>query len=85
MGSGLVVDLLLFTLILVRIAAGLHVISWVAAELPKQCLVRNAHRHGLIIGGIEDYLLVPDPQGGLTFGDGKPSDAAILTACMRLL
>jgi GntR family transcriptional regulator / MocR family aminotransferase len=59
------------------IAAGLHLVAWLADDLPEAALVGAAGRRGLAIAGVGPYRLAPVPQGGLIFGYSDLSTSAI--------
>ncbi|HYI33644.1 MAG TPA: PLP-dependent aminotransferase family protein [Glaciibacter sp.] len=68
----------------VGIAAGLHVFTWLPADLPESHVIASAHDRGMTIGGIAGYQHSASPVGGLIFGYGKLSESAIRTGVIIL-
>jgi GntR family transcriptional regulator/MocR family aminotransferase len=50
------------------IAAGLHLVAWLPADLDETEVVAAAGRHGVGVYGVSPYRLSPDGRGGLIFG-----------------
>jgi GntR family transcriptional regulator/MocR family aminotransferase len=59
------------------IAAGLHLVAWLPADLAEAAVVDAAAARGLAIAGLSPYRLTPVPQGGLIFGYSNLSTSAI--------
>ena len=50
------------------IAAGLHLVAWLPADLDEEVVVEAAAREGVAVAGVSPYRLSPAPRGGLIFG-----------------
>jgi GntR family transcriptional regulator/MocR family aminotransferase len=58
------------------IAAGLHLVTWLPADLPEAAVVAAAARRGLGVYGLEPYRMSPGASG-LLFGYATLSERAI--------
>jgi GntR family transcriptional regulator / MocR family aminotransferase len=60
------------------IAAGLHLLAWLPAELDETTVVQAAAAHGVAIAGLAPYRVTPSGDGGLIFGYSTLTESAIL-------
>jgi GntR family transcriptional regulator / MocR family aminotransferase len=59
------------------IAAGLHLVAWLPAELGETEVVQAAAAHGVAVAGLEPYRVAPSADGGLIFGYSTIAETAI--------
>jgi GntR family transcriptional regulator/MocR family aminotransferase len=59
------------------IAAGLHLVAWLPAELDEGEVVQTAAAHGVAVAGLEPYRVAPSADGGLIFGYSTIAESAI--------
>jgi GntR family transcriptional regulator/MocR family aminotransferase len=59
------------------IAAGLHVVAWLPADLDETEVVQAAAAHGVAVAGLEPYRVMPSAAGGLIFGYSTITETAI--------
>jgi len=66
------------------IAAGLHLVAWLPADLEEGTVIEAAAREGVAVAGLSPYRLSPAPRGGLIFGYSNLNQRAIADGIMRL-
>jgi GntR family transcriptional regulator / MocR family aminotransferase len=66
------------------IAAGLHLVAWLPADLEEGAVIAAAAREGVAVAGVSPYRLSPAPRGGLIFGYSNLNERAIVDGIMRL-
>jgi GntR family transcriptional regulator / MocR family aminotransferase len=66
------------------IAAGLHLVAWLPADLEEETVIAAAAREGVAVAGLSPYRLSPTSRGGLIFGYSNLSERAIADGIMRL-
>jgi GntR family transcriptional regulator/MocR family aminotransferase len=66
------------------IAAGLHLVAWLPADLDEATVVRAAAREGVTVAAVSPYRLSPAPRGGLIFGYSNLNERAIRDGITRL-
>ncbi|HEY2636860.1 MAG TPA: PLP-dependent aminotransferase family protein [Solirubrobacteraceae bacterium] len=66
------------------VAAGLHLVAWLPADLDEGEVVAAAARHGVAVGGVGPYRLSPGGDGGLIFGYATVGERAIRDGIARL-
>ncbi|MGI8715210.1 MAG: PLP-dependent aminotransferase family protein [Solirubrobacteraceae bacterium] len=59
------------------IAAGLHLVTWLPAELDETEVVQAAAAQGVAVVGLEPYRVAPSAAGGLIFGYSTIAETAI--------
>jgi GntR family transcriptional regulator/MocR family aminotransferase len=59
------------------IAAGLHLVAWLPAELDETEVVHAAAARGVAVAGLEPYRVAPSADGGLIFGYSTIAESAI--------
>jgi GntR family transcriptional regulator/MocR family aminotransferase len=66
------------------IAAGLHLVAWLPADLEEATVIAAAAREGVAVAGVSPYRLSPAPRGGLIFGYSNLNERAIADGILRL-
>jgi GntR family transcriptional regulator / MocR family aminotransferase len=66
------------------IAAGLHLVAWLPADLDEAALVEAAAREGVAVAGVSSYRLAPAARGGLIFGYSDLEPRLIADGVARL-
>jgi GntR family transcriptional regulator/MocR family aminotransferase len=66
------------------IAAGLHLVAWLPADLEEATVIAAAAREGVAVAGVSPYRLSPAPRGGLIFGYSNLNERAIADGVVRL-
>jgi GntR family transcriptional regulator/MocR family aminotransferase len=66
------------------IAAGLHLVAWLPADLEEAAVIAAAAREGVAIAGVSPYRLSPAPRGGLIFGYSNLNEQTIADGITRL-
>jgi len=66
------------------IAAGLHLVAWLPADLSEAAVIEAAAAEGVAVAGVSPYRLAPSPRGGLIFGYSNLSERAIADGVARL-
>jgi GntR family transcriptional regulator/MocR family aminotransferase len=60
------------------IAAGLHLVAWLPAELDEATVVAAAARHGVAVHGVAPYRMGGSGPGGLIFGYSSLNERAVV-------
>jgi GntR family transcriptional regulator / MocR family aminotransferase len=66
------------------IAAGLHLVAWLPADLEEAAVIVAAGREGVAVADLSPYRLSPASRGGLIFGYSNLSERAIADGIVRL-
>jgi GntR family transcriptional regulator/MocR family aminotransferase len=66
------------------IAAGLHLVTWLPAELDEAAVIEAAAGEGVAVAGLAPYRLAPGRRGGLIFGYSNLSERTIAEGVTRL-
>ncbi len=66
------------------IAAGLHLVAWLPADLDEAAVIEAAADEGVAVAGVTPYRLAPAPRGGLIFGYSNLSEHQIADGVARL-
>jgi GntR family transcriptional regulator/MocR family aminotransferase len=66
------------------IAAGLHLVAWLPADIDEPALIEAAAGEGVAVAGVTPYRLAPSPRGGLIFGYSNLSERQIAEGIARL-
>jgi GntR family transcriptional regulator/MocR family aminotransferase len=66
------------------IAAGLHLVAWLPADLEEEALVAAAAQAGVAVAPVSPYCLSPGQRGGLIFGYSNLGERAIADGVERL-
>jgi GntR family transcriptional regulator/MocR family aminotransferase len=66
------------------IAAGLHLVAWLAEDLDEDEVIEAAAGEGVAVAGVAPYRIAPSPRGGLIFGYSNLSERAIADGIARL-
>jgi GntR family transcriptional regulator/MocR family aminotransferase len=68
----------------VGIAAGLHLVAWLPADLDEQAVVARAAEHGVAVAPVSAFELSPTGRAGLIFGYSDLDERAIADGVVRL-
>jgi GntR family transcriptional regulator/MocR family aminotransferase len=66
------------------IAAGLHLVAWLPADLDEPALIEAAANEGVAVAGVTPYRSAPSLRGGLIFGYSNLSEREIAEGVARL-
>ena len=66
------------------IAAGLHLVAWLPADLDEAAVIAAAAREGVAVAGVSAYRLSPASRGGLIFGYSNLSERSIADGITHL-
>jgi GntR family transcriptional regulator / MocR family aminotransferase len=66
------------------IAAGLHLVTWLPADLDETAVIASAAREGVVVAGVSPYRLSSVARGGLIFGYSDLSEPMIVDGVTRL-
>jgi GntR family transcriptional regulator/MocR family aminotransferase len=66
------------------VAAGLHLVAWLPADLDETAVVEAAAAHGVGVAGVSPYRLTAGGDGGLIFGYATVDAPAIQRGVERL-
>jgi GntR family transcriptional regulator / MocR family aminotransferase len=66
------------------IAAGLHLVAWLPADLPEPAVIEAAAAEGVAVAGVSPYRIEPASRGGLIFGYSNLSERVIADGIARL-
>jgi GntR family transcriptional regulator / MocR family aminotransferase len=66
------------------IAAGLHLVAWLAEDLDEATVIAAAAREGVAVAGVTPYRISPAPRGGLIFGYSNLTERVITDGITRL-
>jgi GntR family transcriptional regulator/MocR family aminotransferase len=66
------------------IAAGLHLVAWLPADLDEATVIAAAAREGVAVAGVSPYRLSPAPRGGLIFGYSNLEERQIADGVERM-
>ncbi len=66
------------------IAAGLHLVTWLPADLDEAYVIAGAARAGVAVAGVSPYRLAPSLRSGLIFGYSNLSERAITDGVKRI-
>jgi GntR family transcriptional regulator/MocR family aminotransferase len=66
------------------IAAGLHLVAWLPADLSEAEVIEAAAAEGVAVAGVSPYRIAPASRGGLIFGYSNLSERVIADGIARL-
>jgi GntR family transcriptional regulator/MocR family aminotransferase len=66
------------------IAAGLHLVTWLPANLSEAEVIEAAAAEGVAVAGVSPYRIAPASRGGLIFGYSNLSERVIADGIARL-
>lgn len=66
------------------IAAGLHLVAWLPADLQERAVIAAAADEGVCVAGVSPYRMTAAGRGGLIFGYSSLSERAISDGVRRL-
>ncbi|HEX3691362.1 MAG TPA: PLP-dependent aminotransferase family protein [Solirubrobacteraceae bacterium] len=66
------------------IAAGLHLVAWLPADLDEAAVIEAAAAEGVAVAGVSRYRIAPSARGGLIFGYSNLTERAIADGIARL-
>jgi GntR family transcriptional regulator/MocR family aminotransferase len=66
------------------IAAGLHLVAWLPADVDEAAVIEAAANEGVAVAGVTPYRLAPGTRGGLIFGYSNLSEREIADGVARL-
>ena len=66
------------------IAAGLHLVAWLPADLPEAAVIEAAAAEGVAVAGVSPYWIKAASRGGLIFGYSNLTERVIAEGIARL-